>query len=91
MARDGDLCGDFGGFELVRKRKRKRKILHRGRGEHRRRREESELISKAEEILEELFAGCGEDGFRVELDAFDFVAAVAEAHDDAVAGFGGDG
>jgi len=27
----------------------------------------------------------------VELDAFDFVAAVAEAHDDAVAGFGGDG
>jgi len=27
----------------------------------------------------------------VELDAFDFVAAVAEAHDDAVVGFGGDG
>src|SRR5206468_13120963 len=27
----------------------------------------------------------------MELDAFDFVAAVAEAHDDAVTGFGGDG
>ena len=27
----------------------------------------------------------------MELDAFDFVAAVAEAHDDAVVGFGGDG
>ena len=27
----------------------------------------------------------------MELDAFDFVAAVAEAHDDAVGGFGGDG
>ena len=26
----------------------------------------------------------------MELDAFDFVAAVAEAHDDAVVGFGGD-
>ena len=27
----------------------------------------------------------------MELDTFDFVAAVAEAHDDAIAGFGGDG
>ena len=42
-------------------------------------------------ILEELFAGIGEDGFRVELDAFDFVAAVAKAHDDAVISLGGDG
>ena len=33
----------------------------------------------------------GEDGFGVELDAFEFVAAVADAHDDAVVGFGGDG
>jgi len=41
--------------------------------------------------LQELFAGFGEDGFRMELDAFDFVAAVPEAHDDAVFGFGGDG
>src|SRR5258708_20873884 len=32
-----------------------------------------------------------EDRFGVELDAFDFVAAVAEAHDDAVVGLGGDG
>ena len=41
--------------------------------------------------MEELFAGRGEDGFWVELDAFDFVAAMAEAHDDAVVGFGSDG
>ena len=43
------------------------------------------------EILEELFAGFGEDGFGVELHAFDFVAAMTEAHDDAVVSFGGDG
>jgi len=41
--------------------------------------------------LEELFAAGGEDGFGVELDAFEFGAAVADAHDDAVGGFGGDG
>ena len=41
--------------------------------------------------MEELLAGFGEDGFGVELDAFDFVAAVTKTHDDAVAGFGGDG
>ena|SRR5215467_3159178 len=33
----------------------------------------------------------GEDGFGVELDAFDFVSAVAQAHDDAVVGFRSDG
>src|SRR5580704_19409088 len=44
-----------------------------------------------EEVLEELFAAGGEDGFGVELDAFEFGAAVADAHDDAVVGFGGDG
>ena len=47
--------------------------------------------SEVKEILEELLAGDGEDGFGVELDPFDFVAAMAEAHDDAVAGLGGDG
>jgi len=47
--------------------------------------------SKSEKVLQELLAGFGEDGFGVELDAFDFVAAVAEAHDDAVVGFRGDG
>jgi hypothetical protein len=41
--------------------------------------------------LQQLFAGRGEDGFGVELDAFDFVAAVAEAHDGAISGFSGDG
>ena len=44
-----------------------------------------------QEILQELLAGIGEDGFRVELDALDFVAAVAEAHDDAVVRLGGNG
>src|SRR5260370_2376748 len=42
-------------------------------------------------ILEELLARIGEDGFGMELHAFDFVAAVTKAHDDAVVGFGGDG
>jgi len=46
---------------------------------------------KCQEVLEELLTGGGEDGFGVKLDAFDFVAAVAEAHDDTVAGFGSDG
>jgi len=49
------------------------------------------LILQGKKILEELLAGIGEDGFGVELDAFEFVAAVAEAHDDAVVGFSGDG
>src|SRR5580704_1941852 len=44
-----------------------------------------------EEVLQELFAAGGEDGFGVELDAFEFRSAVADAHDDAVVGFGGDG
>ena len=44
-----------------------------------------------QEVLEELFAAGGEDGFGVELDAFEFGATVADAHDDAVVGFGGDG
>ena len=44
-----------------------------------------------EEVCEELLAGVGEDGLGVELDAFNLVPAVAEAHDDAVIGFGGDG
>src|SRR5437588_12642804 len=42
-------------------------------------------------MLEELFARVGEDGFGVELHAFDLVAAVTEAHDDAIVGFSGDG
>ena len=46
---------------------------------------------KRKEILEELLAGFGEDGFGVELHTFDFVATVSEAHDDAVVGLGGDG
>src|SRR5580692_8112128 len=46
---------------------------------------------KGQEIFEELFAGSSEDGFGMELDAFDFVTAMAEAHDDAVGGFCGDG
>ena len=49
------------------------------------------LKSERQKILQELLAGIGEDGFGMELHAFDFVAAVAEAHDDAVVGFGGDG
>ncbi len=44
-----------------------------------------------QEVLEELFAGIGEDGFGVELDAFDFVATMAETHDDAVVSLGRDG
>ena len=47
-------------------------------------------LSEVEEILEELLAGFGEDGFGMELHSFDLVAAVAHAHDDAIAGFGGD-
>src|SRR5215472_142103 len=43
-----------------------------------------------QEIGEELLARVGEDRFGVELDAFDFVAAVTEAHDDAVIAFRGD-
>ena len=45
---------------------------------------------KGEEILQELLAGLGEDGFGVELHAFEFVAAVAHTHDGAVVGFSGD-
>jgi len=81
VAGDGSVCGDFGGFELV-----EEKDLHRDCGEHR-----VQGDSEGEEILKKLFARCGEDGFWVELDTLDFVAAVAEAHDDAVVGFGGDG
>jgi hypothetical protein len=46
---------------------------------------------QGEKIGEELLAGFGEHGFGVELDPFDFVAAVAQTHDDAVIGFRGDG
>lgn len=46
---------------------------------------------EGEEIFEELLAGFGQDGFGVELYAFEFVAAVADAHDDAVVGLGSDG
>ena len=41
--------------------------------------------------MEELFARGREHRFGVELNAFDFVAAMTETHDDAVTGFGGDG
>ena len=44
-----------------------------------------------QEIFQELLAGFGEDGLGVELDAFEFVTAVADAHDNAVVGFRGDG
>ena len=43
-----------------------------------------------QEVLEELFAGIGEDGLGMELDALDSVAAVTKAHDDAVVGLRGD-
>src|SRR5256884_763968 len=43
-----------------------------------------------QEIREELLAGVGEDRFRVELNAFDLVAAVAQAPDNAGIGFRGD-
>lgn len=76
MAGDGSVCGDFGGFELVKRKNYTQRTLR-------------AQSSQREEILQELHAGCGEDGFRVELDAFDFVAAVAETHDDAVVGLGG--
>ena len=46
---------------------------------------------QAEEVLKEGWAGRGEDGFGVELDAFNGKVAVAKAHDDAVVGFGGNG
>ena len=44
---------------------------------------------QGKKILEEVLARVGENGFGVELDAFDFVAAMTEAHDDAVVGLGG--
>jgi hypothetical protein len=78
VARDGSVCGDFGGLELV----KEKNFTQRARRTQR---------SQREEILEELLTGGREDGFRVKLDAFEFVAAVAEAHDDAVVSFGGDG
>ena len=48
------------------------------------------LSSYCQEVAEEGETCGGEDGFGVELDAFDGKLAVAEAHDDAVGGFGGD-
>ena len=45
---------------------------------------------QGEKILEQLLAGFGQNGFRMELHTFDFIAAVADAHDDAVIGFRGD-
>src|SRR5260370_4928411 len=45
----------------------------------------------SQEVLEELFDGIGEDGFGVDLDGFDFVATMAETHDDAVVSLGRDG
>src|SRR5258707_13574404 len=48
-------------------------------------------VLEGEEILQELLAGLGQHGFGMELHAFEFVAAVADAHDDAVVGFGGGG
>jgi len=48
-------------------------------------------VLEVKKILEELLAGAGEDGFGMELHAFDFEAAVAQAHDDAVVGLRGDG
>jgi hypothetical protein len=63
MARDGDLRGDFGRFELV-----KEKDFTQGSQRTQR--------LKSQEILEELLAAGGENGFGMELDTFDFVAAV---------------
>lgn len=44
-----------------------------------------------QEILQELLTGISEHRFGVELDTFEFVAAVTDTHDDAVFGLGGDG
>lgn len=46
---------------------------------------------KVKKILEELLTGAGEDRFGMELHAFDFEAAMSQAHDDAVGGLRGDG
>jgi hypothetical protein len=50
---------------------------------------EGKSVLHGEKILQELFAESGEDRLGMELNAFDFVTAMPEAHDDAVAGFGG--
>jgi hypothetical protein len=52
---------------------------------------DTRMFLHRKEILEELFAGSGEDGLGVELYAFEFIAAVADAHDDAVVGLCGNG
>jgi hypothetical protein len=39
---------------------------------------------QVQEVLDERFAVVGEDGFGVELHAFDGQSAMTEAHDDAV-------
>ena len=49
------------------------------------------LKSESQEVLKQLLAGSGENRFGVELYAFEFVAAMAEAHDDAIVSLRGDG
>src|SRR5262249_44807772 len=51
----------------------------------------STLTSERKKILKQLLAGLSEHRLRMELDAFQFAAPVADAHDDAVIGFRGDG
>lgn len=42
------------------------------------------------EVLQQLFARFGEHGFRMKLHSFNLMFAVAQPHDDAVAGLGAD-
>src|SRR5205814_1663652 len=82
LERDGDLRGDFGGIELVRAPHLKGSAKPAG-AQH-------AVPLQRKKILEELLAGFGENGFGVELHAFDLVTAVTEAHDDAVVGLRSD-
>jgi hypothetical protein len=49
------------------------------------------IVLQREEVLQQLLAGFGEHGFGMELDAFEFIAAVADAHDDAFVSLRGNG
>src|SRR5438093_3807259 len=46
--------------------------------------------SKTQEVTEKFFAGTGQNGFRMELHAFDAKGAVAKAHDLSLRGLSGD-
>jgi len=68
------LWSDLGGFELV----KEKSFNTEGTGDTEGHREELRSEAERQEILQELLAGFGEDGFGMELHAFDFVAAVTE-------------